>query len=163
MNTQTQNTETQLFLETAFRDYNGGYFSILVSHEQTNGAMSVVDMRLPKGSEPPVHLHNQEDEIFCILEGNVKIEIGDKTYNAKAGDTIFAPRRVSHRFEIQGDEARILITLTPGKFLDFFVEQSTPTLGAPQITPPQGPPPPEAIQYIIERLKAGYDVHFIAG
>ncbi len=109
-----------------------------------------------------MHLHNREDEMFCIIEGEVNIEVDDKKYQCKAGDTVFAPRRLSHKFEIQTAEARILITLTPGNFLDFFLEQSQPITGQPKITPPQGPPPPEAIYYMIERLRTTYDVHVIA-
>ncbi|QQL49537.1 hypothetical protein [Mucilaginibacter ginkgonis] len=52
MNTQIQNPTAQLIVDQHFRDYHGGYFSVLVSAEETNGAMSIVDMTMPKGSEP---------------------------------------------------------------------------------------------------------------
>ncbi|QQL49200.1 cupin domain-containing protein [Mucilaginibacter ginkgonis] len=112
---------------------------------------------------PPMHVHNREDEMFCVLEGEVIFQIEDKKYHAKKGDTVFAPRQLSYRFMIQSEEARMLVTLTPGKFADFFLEQSIPTIGEPRTIAPQGPPPPEAIQYMIEHLRAEYDVHFIAG
>jgi len=75
-----------------YRYYNGGYFRTLLSPEQTNNAMALIEFTLPKGAEPPLHIHQDEDESFYILEGELKVRIGDAVTTLKPGEAIFAPR-----------------------------------------------------------------------
>ncbi|OOQ61433.1 cupin domain-containing protein [Mucilaginibacter pedocola] len=154
-------TENQAAVVPTFRSYYGGYFEILISPEESAGNLGMVDMRLPKGSEPPPHIHLHEDETFYILEGEVVVTVAGKQTYLKAGQAAFGPKGLEHAFEVLTPEARIIITITPGDFVNFFKEFSAPVEGAPQITPPQGPPPAEAIEYMAARLKSRYNVMFV--
>ena len=146
---------------SSYRDYNGGYFKTLIPPTATGGALALMEMVLPKGSEPPLHVHANEDETFYLLEGEMEFVIGGSRTKLKPEGSIFAERGVPHLFRILSAEARFLTVITPGKFWEFFQEFSTPTIGEPVIFPPQGPPPPEALQRLIERMTNVYQIILI--
>lgn len=143
------------------RCYQGGFFKILISPEQTDGKMALVDMTLPKGVEPPVHLHTQEDETFYLLEGNITFYVGANQINATVGDAVFAPRMVPHHFVIESESARFLTLITPGQLVDYFMEFSFPAVEEVKITPPQGPLPAELIENMTSRLIEKYGLRFL--
>lgn len=146
---------------SGYRNYNGGYFKTLIKPEDTGGAMAMIDITLPRGVEPPPHIHKNEDEIFYLLEGHIRFRIGDKEIEAGAGDAVFAPRMTPHHFIIKNEQARFLNIMTPGKLIDYFVEFSTPSQNQPVVTPPQGPPPAAAIANMVSRLEEVYGISLI--
>ncbi|MES2810450.1 MAG: cupin domain-containing protein [Bacteroidota bacterium] len=147
-------------IENIYRDYNGGYFKTLVSPVQSAGTLAVIEMVLPKGSEPPKHVHAHEDETFYMLEGRIYFEIGDEQIEIGPGDSAFAPRGIPHLFKILDEQAKFITIISPGKFSEYFIEFSVPTMGEPKITPLQGPPPPEVIELLIDRMVNVYGVNF---
>ena len=144
-----------------YRNYQGGYFKTLISPEQTNGTVALVDMTLPKGVEPPPHTHTHEDEIFYLLEGSVTFHIGDTVIKAKQGEAVFAPRMVPHYFIINSSTARFLTAITPGKFLEYFMEFSSPACAELCVVTPQGPPLEAAIKHMTKQLREKYGVLLI--
>jgi hypothetical protein len=46
----------------------------------------------PRGDSPPLHVHRTDDEIFHILEGEVRFRVADKELWVRAGETVLAPR-----------------------------------------------------------------------
>src|SRR5215211_3618987 len=80
--------------------YNGHTFSFLLDAGQTAGAFALLHCHFRKGGEPPAHFHQTEDEIFYILEGEIRFDIGDKKFTAKAGELAYAPKRIPHRFSL---------------------------------------------------------------
>jgi quercetin 2,3-dioxygenase len=71
---------------------------------------------------PPLHTHPYQDEIFCIIEGEYLFQVGEEQFEAKAGDTLFAPRAVPHCFTKLGEKpGKMLITYQPsGKMEEFY-------------------------------------------
>ncbi|MDM6891151.1 cupin domain-containing protein [Enterobacter cloacae] len=53
------------------------------------------------GEGPALHVHKY-DEIFIILSGKVLFKIGDDYIEAEAGDVLFGPANVPHRFKNVG-------------------------------------------------------------
>lgn len=53
--------------------------------------------KLEKGAHIPKHKHPNE-QITHILEGKVKVIIGDSTYIVKKGDVLIIPPNVEHEF-----------------------------------------------------------------
>ena len=99
--------------------------TVILSSEDTNGAFSLSEHVNPPGRGVPLHTHRREDETFHILEGEVEIQIGDETIIARKGDTAFLPRDIQHSWRVVGDSvARMLVTITPGGFDEFFTELS---------------------------------------
>ena len=58
---------------------------IRVSAADTHGAYSVVEIVADPGDGTPIHIHQNEDEHFIILEGMAHIAYGEKTFDAAAG------------------------------------------------------------------------------
>jgi mannose-6-phosphate isomerase-like protein (cupin superfamily) len=54
------------------------------------------------------HHHDDEDEMFLVMKGNLKIEFEDKTIDINPGEFIIIPKGVSHK-PIAEDEVELLL------------------------------------------------------
>lgn len=62
------------------------------------GALNGQDVKIAKVKGEFVwHNHKNEDELFFIIKGNLKIEFKDKTVSLSAGEMLIIPRGVEHR------------------------------------------------------------------
>ena len=96
----------------------------------TGGRYGLIESIIPPGFSPPLHIHHREDESFYVLEGHLRLQCGDDTYEAQAGSFIFLPRDVPHSFLVEGDTpARMLTIETPGGGERFFVDAGRPAAG----------------------------------
>jgi quercetin dioxygenase-like cupin family protein len=93
--------------------------------EHTDGRMAVCEIIAPPGDEVPLHVHQNEDETFSILEGQLEV-YGNGTWKVlSVGDTAFLPRGIPHTFRNTfAHRCRFLAILTPGGFEGFFREVS---------------------------------------
>ena len=115
----------------------GSLLTVYATAEQTGGAFVLLEERLPRGAEPPPHVHRREDEAFFLLDGSLTVRVGDEEFSARPGSLVFCPRDVPHLLTVESDEARMLVLCTPGGLERMFVE-----LGRP--APERTLPPPEA-------------------
>jgi quercetin dioxygenase-like cupin family protein len=92
----------------------------------TAGQMTILEMTEPANSEAPLHVHHREDEGFWILEGSATFEVGDQTIEARAGDYLFGPRDIPHRYTTGPDGCRMLFIFTPGGFEELLKVISRP-------------------------------------
>jgi mannose-6-phosphate isomerase-like protein (cupin superfamily)/ketosteroid isomerase-like protein len=99
---------------------------IKVTAEQTGGLLSILEITEPPNSAEPLHVHHREDEGFWILEGDVTFEVADTTIEATAGDFVFGPRGVPHRYTVGAGGCRMLYIMTPGGFENMVREMSVP-------------------------------------
>jgi mannose-6-phosphate isomerase-like protein (cupin superfamily) len=106
-------------LENTYK-YAGGTISILISGEDTGGTFSMWEGRQRPGSEPPLHVHYTNDETFVVLEGKLRILVGDEIYDASPGDVVFVPRGVPHAFKVKSDVVQALTVCTPAGFEEWF-------------------------------------------
>lgn len=93
-----------------------GLAVIQLTAEDSGGALSIIEVTEPPNAAAPLHVHYAEDETFYILEGEVVFELGGERRSAAAGDVVFGPRGVPHRYDVGADGARMLFVLTPGGF-----------------------------------------------
>lgn len=70
--------------------------------------MSVVQFKAPRGFGPPVHVHDDEDEVVVVTEGSVAFRSGDDETIAAAGGIAFLPRAVPHTFQVLSDSATMI-------------------------------------------------------
>lgn len=56
----------------------------------------------------PWHQHEQEDELFLVWRGSMKVEFRDRTVELAAGEGLVVPRTVEHR-TLAEHEAEVLI------------------------------------------------------
>ena len=113
---------------------------------ETGGAYCMMEQRITAASNPPPHIHNDEEEAFYVLEGEMEVEVGGEIARLTEGAFALAPRGVPHTFRVLSDEARVLvITSSPtgntnGGTHHFFeaVGEPAATLTIPE---PQAPDP----------------------
>ena len=116
---------TDLTTDAAAIEWLGVRYKTLLSAEQSDGAMSIVDSWSPPGSGPPRHIHAAEDETFVILTGTCKMWIEGTETTVGPGESVFIPRGTNHTFKVIGDApSRHLVILTPGGFERFFSEMA---------------------------------------
>jgi quercetin dioxygenase-like cupin family protein len=94
--------------------------TFLLTATETGGSLSVMENAMRPGTEPPYHIHDNEDEIFYVLEGHLSVMVDGTVYECRTGDTVFLPRAVPHTFRVRSEVARCLSIVTPSGFENFF-------------------------------------------
>ena len=97
------------------KTFFGDTYTIKLTSQLTNGSLGMVEASVPPGGGPIPHTHDNEDEIFCLLSGELEFLSGDRTFTAGPGDVVFIPRKLPHRFRNVGlRPASMLFLYTPG-------------------------------------------------
>ena len=106
--------------------FEGDTFYTKVSTKDTDGDVYVFESTRVKEGGPSFHLHYDQDEFWYIIKGEFLFQVGDETFTAKAGDTVFGPRNVPHAFSKVGKgKAKILMFFQPaGKMEEMFIKIS---------------------------------------
>lgn len=117
------------------------HVTIRVSARDGSDGISVLEHHARQGDSPPLHVHHNEDEIFHVLEGEVRYRVGDQEHHARAGETLLTPKGIPHTYRVESAEARML-TITQGEFENFVRAFGRPAerQGLPD---PSGLPTPE--------------------
>ena len=134
----------------------GALAVIKATAADTAGHMTVVDVTDPPGAEAPLHVHHKEDEAFWVLEGDVTFEVGGKTIEASAGDFVFGPRDIPHRYKVGDAGSRMLFILTPGGFEDLVRATSDPA--SKRTLPPPDHPMPDEEQMMAAEAAGGCEL-----
>ena len=103
-----------------------GLAEIKATAEDTGGLLTIVEVTEPPGVEAPLHVHHREDEGFWILEGEVRLYVGDETIDASAGDFAWGPRDIPHRYTVGPNGCRMLFICTPAGFENLVRDMSVP-------------------------------------
>jgi quercetin dioxygenase-like cupin family protein len=99
---------------------------IRVDGEQSGGAYSLSETWGARGNMPPLHVHHRNDETFYVLEGDVRLFLGDREITLAPGQAAFAPRGVPHTYRVESDRARWLVINSPAGFEQFLRAASEP-------------------------------------
>lgn len=107
------------------------FFIARCQGKDTDGDLYIFESTRDKEGGPPLHYHYNQDEWWFILSGEFLVKIGEQTYTAKAGDSVFGPRGVPHTFSKVGEgEGRLIILFQPaGKMEEFFKAVSEGIVG----------------------------------
>jgi oxalate decarboxylase/phosphoglucose isomerase-like protein (cupin superfamily) len=105
----------------------------------TNRALVLFEGTVSSQLGPPPHIHHREDEFYYVLEGELEILDGDRTFMASAGSFVHIPRGTLHTFKNVGTTpARMLTFFTPAGMEGFFFEAGLPAQEGGS-APPLGP------------------------
>src|SRR5215467_8742612 len=127
--------------------------TIKATGASTGGAFGLVESLIAPGFSPPLHVHHREEESFWVLEGELTMRCGDRSFRAGPGAFVFLPRDVPHTFVVEGDApARMLTLLTPGGGEGVFIDAGRPAEG--DGLPPAAPPDIEKLKRVSERYGA---------
>ena len=126
---------------------------------ETGGQLTIIDVTNPPGWEAPLHVHHRDDEGFWILEGSATIEVGDTTIEATAGDYVFGPRDIPHRYTVGENGCRMLFIMVPGGMEEVVRATSEPAETRTLPTPPDEEPSAEEIEGLKAVVKEhGYEL-----
>jgi quercetin dioxygenase-like cupin family protein len=77
----------------------------------------------PPGKGVTLHVHEREDELVYLLEGEIEVTLGNQKMKAIPGVMALLPRGIPHGFTNIGNKpSRLLDTILPGQFDNYFVE-----------------------------------------
>lgn len=116
--------------------------TVKVGAGESSSGMSAVEFTAPRGFGPPLHVHREEDELMYVLEGEIRLVLGDTSTVATAGTVVSLPHGVPHVFQVVSDAARFL-TVTAGRRTAPSFDRFVRALGEP--TEPTALPAPAAI------------------
>lgn len=95
------------------------------------GSMSVVEFVGPRGFGPPEHRHDDDDELFIVLDGAVRFRTGDHEWDGEAGSYAYLPKAIAHTFQVLSETARFTTvtasTSGPSQFHAMVEALGTPT------------------------------------
>ena len=101
-----------------------GDITILIraSAETTGGAFTLFE-EVPPLVDTPLHVHEHEDELFYVLEGEHVFQVGDQELAVGPGGVVAAPRGLPHaQRRVVPNEGRLLVLTSPAGFEGFFRE-----------------------------------------
>ncbi len=95
-----------------------------LTKDQTGGSIAISESYAVNAATefPPAHVHTREDELWYVMEGELKFQIGDRIAAAGPGTLVFAPRSVPHNYIVSKAPARWLLMLTPAGLDPLFPE-----------------------------------------
>jgi quercetin dioxygenase-like cupin family protein len=91
----------------------GALSQVRVSGAQTGGAFALADHLAPRGNASPVHVHDRDDETFFVLDGELRVFVGEEEHAAGPGTVAVLPRRLRHAYVVTSATARFLTLHTP--------------------------------------------------
>lgn len=98
--------------------------SLKASSEDTQGAYTLLEADEPPGFGPPMHIHHDAAESFCVVAGEYVIFVRDEQYRCPAGSFIHIPAGVPHGFRVGERPSRKLNIYTPAAMVGYFDELS---------------------------------------
>jgi mannose-6-phosphate isomerase-like protein (cupin superfamily) len=131
--------QVALAVRERVRNLLGGVDAALARHPHE--VMRTGAVLAPRGESPPLHIHHDEDEVFHILEGELRFRVGDDELRAGPGETLLAPKRVPHTHRVESECGGWLVTTTRGDFERFVRSFSRPA-ERDELPEPAGPPTP---------------------
>ena len=86
----------------------------------TRGVVSVLEATEPAGFGPPIHVHNDADEAFYVLEGEYVMSLEGDEHRCPAGSFVFIPAGVPHGFRVGEAASRKLNVYFPAAMTGYF-------------------------------------------
>jgi quercetin dioxygenase-like cupin family protein len=128
--------------------------SIRIGAAEGSDGMSVLEHRAPWGDSPPLHIHETEDEIFHILEGEFRFQVEAEEFRLTAGEMMLAPKGVAHTYRVESEAGGRWLTITSRGDFERFVRALGRVAERVELPPPSGPPSEEAAALLTETARA---------
>lgn len=97
-----------------------------IDGKASGGAYSLAEVWGAQGDMPPLHVHHRDDETFYVLDGEVRLFIGDQQTVVRAGQAALAPKGIPHVYRVESNGARWLVVTSPAGFEQFVRNASEP-------------------------------------
>lgn len=114
----------------------GGQARILLPGSATGSALSMMEFSDPAGHAPPHHVHENEDEVWFVLDGEVTLFVGDQRHDLIPGQVAYGPRGVPHSYLVRSREgAKLAVVFSPACIEEYFRANGTPVAEAGDLPP----------------------------
>lgn len=130
-------------------------YDVKIASDETGGALTLMEMTIPKGWGPPPHTHPGAETVY-VVEGSVLYHLGDETIEAGPGSVFHAPPGTLEWFEPVSEVARVVIAYTPGGIEQFFAEVGEPA--QKRALPPLSKEPPDLARIAAIGAKYGMEI-----
>ncbi len=117
--------------------------AVVHARSEDTGDYSLVEVTGAPGDMPPLHVHRRDDEGFYVLDGALRLHVGDETVELGAGQFALAPRGVPHTYAVVSDGPARWLGPSNGAFDRFVLEVGVPALELRLPTEPHIPEPGE--------------------
>lgn len=105
----------------------GGRVEFMLTSEMTDGKVMFYHHVAIPGAQPPLHEHQDEDEIMIIIKGAMHFWAADQKVTLGPGDCIVLPKDLPHTFASDPDqETEYFVMTSPANFEGFIREASEP-------------------------------------
>ncbi len=100
----------------AFTTKDGSEIRELLAHRNSCiRNQTLAEARLPAGAATAAHYHEQTEEIYYILQGSGRMQVGDDSRDVGPGDAVAIPPGQRHQITNTGTELlRFLCCCAPG-------------------------------------------------
>lgn len=127
---ETPTTSSTVFRrpeDVNFRPTFGGGLEFYLTGANTNGWLTGGLYTSPPDNGPPVHIHNNEDELLIVIEGRFSFFADGKWSEGGPGTAAFLPRGKPHAFKNVGTtEGRLFVLANPSGLESFFPKCEEP-------------------------------------
>ena len=126
----------------------GGLVTWKAVGADTGGSYELVEQLGPAGYAAPLHTHAGETEGFYVVEGELTMTIGERSFRAGPGAFGYVPIGVPHAFRVESDTAKFLTFITPPGLEGYFEDLGE--IAGARTLPPAGLilPDPDRIQAV---------------
>src|SRR6185437_10128892 len=105
-----------------------GTLAVLRNPDGAPRCPTIIELTVPPGGSPPRHVHDTLDDNFLLLEGEVVVRCGERTFVARPGTYVTLPHGVDHTFRVTSAmPARMLLLHASDEFLRFIEAAGIPT------------------------------------
>jgi quercetin dioxygenase-like cupin family protein len=95
--------------------------TIKVSSNDSGGTYSLMHWVVAPNAAAPAHTHENYEETFYVLSGELDFLVGEETTTVKTGDFIRAPKGTRHGYtNPTGSQVELLVGFTPGGMEQLF-------------------------------------------
>jgi quercetin dioxygenase-like cupin family protein len=136
-----------LTIEDSTQTHSIWSLGALMTLKTRSPELEVVEAEVGPGVSPPLHRHDFGSESFYVIEGRMRVLVGDDELTIGPGEIAQIPQSTPHSF-LTLEYTRVLDIIAPAGLWDFFVECGRP---APEQRAPDGPELPGDLPEIVER------------
>jgi mannose-6-phosphate isomerase-like protein (cupin superfamily) len=104
------------------RSHPGTFPTIKAGAADTGGLLTVSEGVMgPRTPGPPLHIHNETDECFYVVEGHLLIQVDEERHDLGPGCFAWLPRQVPHTFaNVSASPVHLVGAALPGGMEEFF-------------------------------------------
>ena len=106
-------------------DLGNDTFKLLLKGKDNQHNLTLIHSEIPPQKGSPLHRHQEFEEAYYLLEGQLDIVLDHHHQSIQAGTLVYVPRHTHHRyFNPTEKHAKILIWAAPGGIEDYIIALS---------------------------------------